>query len=53
MNVIHSRASATLPAGAKEESARSFSLNLYKEPPVQTELTLDQFEDYALARLKV
>jgi hypothetical protein len=51
MNVIHSAASALSPVEQKVKNEPS-RLNLYNESP-HFELSLDEFEVYALKRLKV
>jgi hypothetical protein len=53
MNVIHSAASAlSLPEDRAVKNEQTSKLNLYNDSP-HFELSLDEFEVYALKRLKV
>lgn len=52
MNVIHSAASALSLPEDKDKNEQSRKLNLYNDSP-HFELSLDEFEVYALKRLKV
>lgn len=55
MNVVRSSRSATLPKGGRlsaSSASKKVTLNLYQDFP-KMEVSLDDFEEFALDRLKV